>query len=226
MRFRTLPSPAPYLETVEAMECHVDFMITGCTSEEVWLLEHPPLYTLGTSAKESDLLPASTGIPTYPTGRGGQITYHGPGQRVAYVMLDLSQRKKDVRHYIWMLEEWLILTLKDLKITAERRQGRIGLWVFSQTGQEEKIAAIGVRLKKWITFHGISLNICPDLSYYEKIIPCGLAQYGVTSLAAQGLSVSLDQVDEALKRNFLSLFGAPSSRATLGLDLSGSPQKA
>lgn len=205
MIFRKIHNVADYPETIARMETHVDHMLTGLASEEVWLLEHPNIYTLGSSAKDSDIL-SPTLLPLYRTGRGGQVTYHGTGQRVAYVMIDLSRRKQDLHQYVWMLEEWLILTLKDLGLTGERRKGRIGIWVCTPKGKEQKIAAIGVRIKKWITFHGVSLNVNPDLSYYQNIIPCGLSDYGVTSLHDRDIRASLTAVDEALERNFRPLF--------------------
>lgn len=205
MIFRKLPHVADYPETVIRMETHVDHMLAGLASEEVWLLEHPNIYTLGSSAKDSDVLSPDL-LPLYRTGRGGQVTYHGTGQRIAYVMIDLSQRKQDLRWYVQMLEEWLIMTLKDLDIKGERRRKRVGIWVSSENGKEQKIAAIGVRVKKWITFHGISLNVNPDLSYYQNIIPCGLSDYGVTSLHDKGVQVNLRAVDDALEKNFRLLF--------------------
>jgi lipoyl(octanoyl) transferase len=205
MIFRKLPHVADYPETVMRMETHVDHMLTGFASEEVWLLEHPNIYTLGTSAKDSDVLSPDL-LPLYRTGRGGQVTYHGTGQRIAYVMIDLSQRKQDLRWYVQMLEEWLIITLKDLGIKGERRRERVGIWVSDEKGKEQKVAAIGVRVKKWITFHGISLNVNPDLSYYQNIIPCGLSDYGVTSLHDRGVQANLHAVDDALEKNFRLLF--------------------
>ena len=164
------------------MENHVDSMRHGQAEEEVWLLEHPPVYTAGTSAKAADLL--NPQFPVIETGRGGEYTYHGPGQLVAYVMLDLRQRQKepDVKHYVWSLEEWIIRSLADLGVTGERRKGRVGIWVMMPDGSEAKIAAIGVRIRHWITFHGMSININPDLSHFDGIVPCGIANHGVTSL--------------------------------------------
>jgi lipoyl(octanoyl) transferase len=205
MIFRKLPHVADYPETVMRMETHVDHMLAGFASEEVWLLEHPNIYTLGSSAKDSDVLSPDL-LPLYRTGRGGQVTYHGTGQRIAYVMIDLSQRKQDLHWYVQMLEEWLIMTLKDLGIKGERRRERVGIWVSDEKGREQKVAAIGVRVKKWITFHGISLNVNPDLSYYQNIIPCGLSDYGVTSLHDRGVQANLHAVDDALEKNFRLLF--------------------
>ena len=174
--------------------------------EAVWLLEHPPLYTAGTSAKDTDLVSPDR-FPVFQTGRGGQYTYHGPGQRVAYVMLDLRKRGRDVAAFVRGLEQWIIDTLADFDVTAERRCGRVGVWVTHTDGREEKIAAIGVRLKKWVSFHGISINVDPDLSHFSGIVPCGLAQHGVTSLAALGKNVTLAELDARLKINFEKIFG-------------------
>lgn len=173
--------------------------------EQVWLLEHPPLYTLGTSAKETDVLHMS-GLPVYKSGRGGQVTYHGPGQRVVYLMFDLQKRLMDIKAYVWTLEEWLIRTLKDLGVVAVRREGRVGLWVAQSATRDDKIAAIGVRLQKWVTSHGVSLNVDPDLSHYGGIIPCGIQDHGVTSLKALGVKVSLPELDQLLKNRFHELF--------------------
>ncbi len=179
----------------------------GTAPERVWLVEHPPLYTAGTSAKDGDLLEAR--FPTYKTGRGGQYTYHGPGQRVAYVMLDLDRRgRRDVRLFVRDLEEWLIRALGRLGVIGERRKGRVGIWV-AHDGREDKIAAIGVRLKHWVSYHGISLNVSPDLSHYSGIVPCGIAEgdLGVTSLAALGIGASLSDTDIALRSAFVEIFG-------------------
>jgi lipoyl(octanoyl) transferase len=178
--------------------------------EQVWLLEHPPLYTAGTSARDEDLLDPAR-FPVFRTGRGGQFTYHGPGQRVAYVMLDLNRRGRDVRAFVRMLEEWLIRTLADLDITAERRGGRIGLWVQrpkAPPGVEDKIAAIGIRLHRWVSFHGISLNVAPDLSHYSGLVACGIASHGVTSLRELGSTVSMAEVDAVLRKQFEAVFGS------------------
>jgi len=173
-------------------------------SEQVWLLEHPPIYTAGTSARDEDLIEAR--FPVYRTGRGGQFTYHGPGQRVAYAMLDLKRRKPDVRAYVCDLEEWLIQALAELGVKGERRQGRVGIWV--QRGmREDKIAALGVRIKRWVSLHGVALNVDPDLSHFTGIVPCGVTQHGVTSLADLGIVASMADVDVALKRSFGKIFG-------------------
>jgi lipoyl(octanoyl) transferase len=173
--------------------------------ERVWLVEHPPIYTAGTSAKDSDLIDAR--FPVFRTGRGGQFTYHGPGQRVGYVMLDLKRRKADVRAYVRDLEEWLIRTLAQFNIRGERREGRVGIWVARGRGREDKIAAIGVRVRRWVTFHGVSLNVDPDLDHFTGIVPCGISEHGVTSLADLGLPVSMADVNTAMKVAFREVFG-------------------
>ncbi len=188
------------------MESRVQEIQEGKSRELLWLLEHPHLYTAGTSAKDSDILDQSR-CPVYKTGRGGQVTYHGPGQRVAYVMLDLKKRDPDIKAYVRDLEQWLINTLAEFQITAERRKGRVGLWVSHDNGREDKIAAIGVRVKKWVTLHGVALNVDPDLSYYSGIVPCGISGHGVTSMAKLGVAVSQAEVDDALKRQFELTFG-------------------
>jgi lipoyl(octanoyl) transferase len=198
----------PYAPAVRTMEERVAAIAQGAASECVWLLEHPPLYTAGTSAKDHDLLKPH--FPVFKTGRGGQYTYHGPGQRVAYVMLDLNRReRRDVRVFVVDLEEWLIRTLAHLGVKGERRKGRVGIWVAGCDGGEDKIAAIGVRLKQWVSFHGVSLNVAPDLSHYAGIVPCGIARegLGVTSLAALGIGASLSETDIALKNAFAEIFG-------------------
>ncbi len=197
----------PYLEAVRLMEERVEAIRRGSAAEQVWLLEHLPLYTAGTSAKERDLLDAR--FPTFKSGRGGQYTYHGPGQRVGYVMLDLKNRKPDARAFVRDLEEWLIRTLARFDVKGERRSGRVGIWVALPDGREDKIAAIGVRLRNWVTFHGISINVAPDLSHYSGIVPCGVdgEKFGVTSLAALGIRASLADMDAALKPAFEEIFG-------------------
>ena len=185
------------------MEMLVHAIRAGTAPETVWLLEHPPLYTAGTSARPADLL--TPRFPVYPAGRGGQYTYHGPGQRVAYVMLDLKQRKPDLRWYVAALEDWLIATLAVFGVCGERRAGRVGIWV--ATGDtEKKIAAIGVRIRQWVTFHGIALNVNPDLSHFQGIVPCGLSTFGVTSLADLGVTVRMADVDAALQATFPRFF--------------------
>ena len=180
--------------------------IRGRTAPELaWLLEHPPLYTAGTSAKDSDLLDGGR-FPVYETGRGGEHTYHGPGQRVVYVMLDLKKRELDVRAYVKALEEWIIRSLNRLGVKGERREGRVGIWVDRGQGQEDKVAALGVRVRRWVTYHGISINVAPDLSHYTGIVPCGIAQHGVTSLADLGVTDDIKKLDTALKDSFMEVF--------------------
>lgn len=195
-----------YASAMTQMEARVAGMIAGDVSEMVWLLEHPPLYTSGTSARREDLLPEAA-FPVFEAGRGGQFTYHGPGQRIGYVMLDLKKRgAQDVRLYVQLLERWIIATLAQFGVKGELREGRIGVWVVDAKGKEAKIAALGIRIRKWVTFHGISLNVCPDLSHYAGIVPCGINDYGVTSLAALGISATMAEVDEALQESFTRIF--------------------
>ena len=174
--------------------------------KQIWLLEHPPLYSAGTSAKAADLVDPSR-FDVFESGRGGQYTYHGPGQRVGYVMLDLRKRGRDVAAFVRGLEQWIIDTLAECDVTAERRCGRVGVWVVLPNGREAKIAAIGVRLKKWVSFHGISINVSPDLSHFGGIVPCGIQEHGVTSLEALGKTAGMEALDMALKANFERLFG-------------------
>jgi lipoyl(octanoyl) transferase len=196
--------PVAYPAALAGMEARVAAIAEGTASEQVWLLEHPPIYTAGTSARDEDLLEAR--FPVYRTGRGGQFTYHGPGQRVAYAMLDLKRRKPDVRAYVCDLEEWLIQALAELGVKGERREGRVGIWV--QRGmREDKIAALGVRIRRWVSLHGVALNVAPDLSHFTGIVPCGVTQHGVTSLADLGIAASMADVDVALKRSFGKIFG-------------------
>src|SRR5579862_7333351 len=194
-----------YEAAVAEMEARAESIRAGTAPQLVWLLEHPPLYTAGTSAQPADLLDPAT-LPVYRTGRGGQYTYHGPGQRVAYVMLDLSARGRDVRRFVCDLEEWLIRTLARFNVKGERRAGRVGIWIDEGGGRESKIAAIGVRIRQWVSFHGVSLNVDPDLSHYRGIVPCGVSAHGVTSLAALGIIASLPEVDAALKSAFAEVF--------------------
>jgi lipoyl(octanoyl) transferase len=197
-------APVGYPEALAEMEARVAAIAEGVAPEQIWLLEHPPIYTAGTSARDEDLIEAR--FPVYRTGRGGQFTYHGPGQRVAYAMLDLKRRKPDVRAYVHDLEEWLIQALAELGVKGERRTGRVGIWV--QRGmREDKIAALGVRIKRWVSFHGVALNVDPDLSHFTGIVPCGVTQHGVTSLADLGIVASMADVDVALKRSFSNIFG-------------------
>ena len=200
--------PVPYPEALDAMRARAAAIAAGQAEEAIWLLEHPPLYTAGTSALAADLL--SDRFPVYDAGRGGQYTYHGPGQRVAYVMLDLTRRGRDIRCLVQGLEGWVIDTLAAHNITGERRDGRIGVW-FKRPDKgplrEDKIAAIGVRVSKWVTFHGISLNVAPDLSHYDGIVPCGITDQGVTSFEDLGQLVSLPEVDSSLRMAFEARFG-------------------
>jgi lipoyl(octanoyl) transferase len=195
-----------YPDAIARMEQRAADIRAGAAPELVWLLEHPPLYTAGTSAQAGDLI-APDRLPVFKTGRGGQFTYHGPGQRIGYVMLDLKQRGSDVRRFVNDLEEWLIRTLAAFDVKGERRADRIGVWVARGNGREDKIAALGVRVRRWVTFHGVSLNVNPDLSHYAGIVPCGIRQHGVTSLADLGLDISMDDVDKAMKKNFAEVFG-------------------
>jgi lipoyl(octanoyl) transferase len=197
----------PYEEAVARMEREVAAIAAGTARELVWLVEHPALYTAGTSARETDLLSPSR-FPVHATGRGGQYTYHGPGQRVAYVMLNLKRRGQDVRAFVAALEDWLIATLDSFNVKGERREDRVGVWVRRET-REDKIAAIGIRVRHWVTYHGISLNADPDLTHFDGIIPCGVTDHGVTSLVDLGLPVSISDVDIALKASFRKIFGAP-----------------
>ena len=201
--------PVAYPDAVAAMEARVAAIRTGTAPEQVWLVEHPPLYTAGTSAKPSDLL-APDRFPVFATGRGGQYTYHGPGQRVAYVMLDLNRRAADVRLFVSTLEDWIIATLAAFNIKAARRKNCVGIWVPRSDkgiGREDKIAAIGIRIRHWITFHGIALNVDPVLEHFSGIVPCGVSSQGVTSLADLGLVVSMAEVDAVMRREFDALFG-------------------
>ena len=196
-----------YERAMEVMEARVQALHDGHGSELVWLLEHPPLLTAGTSAVPTDLLDPGR-FPVYRAGRGGKFTYHGPGQRVAYAVLDLKRRRQDLRWYVHTLEEWLIRTLAAFGIEGLRRDGRIGIWVVMPDGAERKIGAIGVRVRKWIAYHGVALNVAPDLGHFQAIVPCGIAEFGVTSLAELGVAASLDEVDRALARQFAPLLAA------------------
>ncbi len=202
-----------YPDALAQMENRVRGIIDGTLPEQIWLLEHPALYTAGTSAKAKDLVMPDR-FPVFTSRRGGEYTYHGPGQRVAYAMLDLNRRGQDVREYVWKLEEWVIRTLGQFDVVAERRKDRVGVWVIRPdkprladgSMAEDKIAAVGVRIRKWVTFHGVSINLNPDLSHYSGIIPCGINEYGVTSLEDLGLRISMDDLDKALKAGFQTVF--------------------
>jgi len=210
VEWRVSDQAIPYPEAVATMEARVADIAAGRAAELVWLLEHPSLYTSGTSGNAADLLDPR--FPVFPSGRGGQLTYHGPGQRVAYVMLDLKQRRPDVRAYVASLEEWIIRTLAAFNVRGERREDRVGVWVARPDkgqGFEDKIAAIGVRLRRWVSFHGISINVEPDLTHFAAIVPCGVTdpRYGVTSLADLGLTATSADVDIALRQAFTEVFG-------------------
>ena len=213
--WRISAGPVPYPDAVAEMESRAADIADQRAAELVWLLEHPPLYTSGTSGKQGDLLDPR--FPLFTTGRGGQVTYHGPGQRVAYVMLDLKRRRPDVRAYVAGLEEWIIRTLDAFNVRGERREDRVGVWVRRPdkgAGYEDKIAAIGVRLRRWVSFHGIAINVEPELSHFSAIVPCGVVdpRYGVTSLVDLGLPVTMEDVDVALRRAFEDVFGATCAR--------------
>ena len=213
VEWQTLPGLAPYAETVAAMEARVAAISQGTAPEAIWLLEHPPLYTAGTSARREDLTDPDR-FPVFDAGRGGQYTYHGPGQRVAYVMLDLNQRGRDVRKFVCALENWVIWTLAEFNVKGERRPGRVGVWVVRTdrapnpdgSPREDKIAAVGVKLRRWVSFHGISINVEPDLSHFGGIVPCGIREHGVTSLVDLGLPVTLADLDAALAATFSRAF--------------------
>jgi len=203
-----------YPEALAHMEEQVNGILAGTAKEQVWLVEHPPMYTAGTSAKPADLI-APEKFQVFESRRGGEYTYHGPGQRVAYVMLDLNKRGRDVRAYVAKLEAWVISTMAEFNVQAGRREGRVGVWVdrperpalLGGRVAEDKIAAIGVRIRRWVTFHGISINVEPDLSHYNGIVPCGISDYGVTSLIDLGIPATMDDLDAALKRRFADIFG-------------------
>ena len=207
--WRISDAPVGYDAAVAWMEARADAIARGLARECVWLLEHPALYTAGTSAREADLV-APTRLPVHRTGRGGQYTYHGPGQRVAYVMLDLNRRRTDLRAYVAALEAWIIATLDGFNVRAERREDRVGVWVRRPDkgdGVEDKIAAIGIRVRRWVSFHGISLNVEPDLADFSGIVPCGIRGHGVTSLADLGRVVTMPEVDMQLRAGFETVFG-------------------
>lgn len=211
--WQTSPDPVPYPVALEFMEQHVNNIIHAKAHELVWLLEHPPLYTAGTSASPEDLLSPNR-FPVYKTGRGGQYTYHGPGQRIAYVMLDLNRRRRDVRLFVNNLEQWIIATLACFNIRGERRPGRVGIWVqhkdMSGRTREDKIAAIGIRLRHWVSFHGISININPQLEHFSGIVPCGVQDHGITSFEDLGIQATVQNIDATLKGHFEEIFPPPS----------------
>lgn len=211
----TSDTPVPYADALTFMEARAEAIAAGTADEAIWLLEHPPLYTAGTSAKIADLVDPDR-FPVFEARRGGQYTYHGPGQRVAYVMLDVGKRGRDVRRFVQELEAWVIATLDQFNVKGEIRPGRVGVWVtrpdkpLTATGavQEDKIAALGIRLRKWVSFHGLSINVEPDLSHFDGIVPCGISDHGVTSLVDLGLPVTMADLDVALRRSFDTIFGA------------------
>ena len=205
VEWRTSADLVAYPEALAAMEERVTAIRDHGAPELVWLLEHPPLYTAGTSAAPDELLDAAR-FPVYAAGRGGRYTYHGPGQRIAYLMLDLKRRGGDIRRYVHLLEELAIRTLAEFGVRGERREGRIGIWVVLGDGSEAKIGAIGVRVRRWVSYHGLALNLRPDLRHFQGIVPCGISEYGVTSLAALGVRAELAELDAALRRSFADLF--------------------
>jgi len=210
IEWRIAEAPVDYEAAVEAMETRVAAIRAGLAPELVWLLEHPPLYTAGTSAREEDLLDPQY-LPVHRTGRGGRYTYHGPGQRIAYVMLDLTRRGADVRCHVDRLEEWMIRTLAHFGVKGERRQGRVGIWVVRSGAAEDKIAAIGVRVRRWVTYHGVALNVDPELDHYRGIVPCGIVEHGVTSLKALGIDAPMAEIDQVLRATFAEIFEAADS---------------
>jgi len=206
VEWKTSQSPVGYDEALSFMDQRVADIQSGAADECVWLLSHNPLYTAGTSAKGDDLLDPR--FPVHKAGRGGEYTYHGPGQRVGYAMLNLRARQKspDIKRYVWQLEEWIIQTLAEFDVMGERRAGRVGIWVVMPDGSESKIAAIGVRIRRWVTYHGVSININPDLSHFSGIVPCGISAHGVTSLHDLGVDVGMDEVDAVLRVKFEDVF--------------------
>ncbi len=213
VEWQVLPGLRPYDETLAAMEARAAAIAAGTAPEAVWLLEHPPLYTAGTSARAEDLTDPDR-FPVFEAGRGGQYTYHGPGQRIAYTMLNLNERGRDVRQFVCALENWVIWTLAEFNVKGERRAGRVGVWVVRPdkapnpdgTPREDKIAAIGVKLRRWVSFHGISINVEPDLTHFGGIVPCGIREHGVTSLVDLGLPVTMADLDAALAATFSRAF--------------------
>jgi lipoyl(octanoyl) transferase len=223
VEWRIEPGLTPYEAAVVFMENRADAIRAGAAGEMVWLVEHPPLYTAGTSANAADLIEPGR-FPVHQTGRGGEYTYHGPGQRVAYVMLDLKRRREDVRAFVTALEAWIIGSLARFNVKGERRQGRVGVWVQRPdkpplpdgTPMEDKIAAIGIRLRRWVSFHGIAINVEPELAHFSGIVPCGVSGFGITSLVDLGLPVTMSDFDIALKQAFEEIFG-PAEMAREGL---------
>jgi lipoyl(octanoyl) transferase len=215
VEWRVSDALVPYADAVDFMDARVARISAGAAPELIWLLEHPPLYTAGTSARATDLVDAR--FPVHKSGRGGQFTYHGPGQRIIYAMLDLNRRNQDLRAFVCALEDWIIAALSTFNVTGERRADRIGVWVSrpekarGKNGEiaEDKIAAIGIRVRRWVSFHGVSLNVAPDLTHFSGIVPCGISalQFGVTSLRDLGLAVSMSEVDVALRETFEPIFG-------------------
>jgi lipoyl(octanoyl) transferase len=212
IEWRVEPLPLGYPDALATMERRVAAVLAGEAPELVWLLEHPPLYTAGTSAADDELL-GRFPFPVYKVGRGGRYTYHGPGQRVVYLVLDLKRRRPDLRDFVWRLEEWIIRALLHLDVRAERRQGRIGVWVARDDGREAKIAACGVRVRRWVTCHGLSINVAPDLAHFAGIVPCGISEHGVTSLADLGRPAAMPDLDNALRAEFDALL-APTPMLT------------
>lgn len=215
VEWRITPGLTDYDTAVAEMEARAAAIAAGEADELIWLVEHPPLYTAGTSARMEDLITPDR-FPVYPSKRGGQYTYHGPGQRVAYAMLDVGKRGRDVRAFVCLMEDWVIETLAAFNVKGERRKGRVGVWVVRPdrpanpdgSPAEDKIAAIGLRIRKWVSFHGLSINVEPDLSHFDGIVPCGITQHGVTSLVDLGLPVTMDDVDLALRQAFHNVFDA------------------
>lgn len=205
-QWKISPEPVAYEDALEKMEARVEDIRRQGAPDMVWLLEHPSLYTAGTSARPEDLLQPR--FPVFETGRGGQYTYHGPGQRVGYVVMDLKKRQAapDIKKYVWQLEEWIICTLQVFGIQGERRDGRVGIWVVKPDGAEAKIAAIGVRVRHWVTYHGLSINLNPDLSHFDGIVPCGIKEHGVTSFEDLGVKASMDELDRVLQEEFDKVF--------------------
>jgi lipoyl(octanoyl) transferase len=218
IEWRHSDRPVPYEDAVAEMEGRIAAIRAGTAPEMVWLLEHPPLYTAGTSARPADLLDPDR-LPVFRSGRGGQYTYHGPSQRVAYVMLDLDRHGRDVRCHVWRLEEWMIRTLGRFNVKGERRDGRIGVWIAGPQGREDKIAAIGVRVRHWVSYHGVALNVDPDLDHFRGIVPCGVdpavSGHGVTSLARLGITAAMAEIDIALRATFDDVFEEPAASRTL-----------